>query len=185
MTGQDEISSRWHSRARKLLDRKPEGRCFIDGDYRTTHEGRSFPAISPLDGRTIASVAACGAVEVDLAVRAARAAFKDGRWRDLPPSRRKDILFRLSQLVLEHGEELALLETLDMGKPISDSLGVDIAATARCFRWYAEAIDKVYGEVAPTAAEHLATITREPLGVVAAVVPWNFPLIMEIGRAHV
>jgi len=96
------------------------------------------------------------------------------------------VLQRFAELILAHGDELALLETLDMGKPISDSLAVDIPATARCIAWYAEAVDKVYDEVAPTAHDQLALITREPIGVVAAIVPWNFPLIMaawKIGPA--
>ena len=80
--------------------------------------------------------------------------------------------------MLAHREELALLETLDMGKPISDSLAVDIPSAANCIRWYAEAVDKIYDEVAPTGPNALATITREPMGVVGAIVPWNFPLLM-------
>ena len=84
----------------------------------------------------------------------------------------------MAELILEHAEELALLETLDMGKPIADSLKVDIPGAARCIQWYAEAVDKVYDQVAPTAREALALITREPLGVVGAIVPWNFPLLM-------
>ena len=88
------------------------------------------------------------------------------------------MLQKFAELILKNKDELALLETLDMGKPISDSLAVDIPATARCIQWYAEAIDKIYDEVAPTGRESLALITREPMGVVGAIVPWNFPLIM-------
>src|SRR6185312_7925918 len=87
-------------------------------------------------------------------------------------------LLKFGELILQHKEELALLETLDVGKPISDSLEVDIPAAARCIQWYAEAIDKIYDEVAPTARDALALITREPMGVVGAIVPWNFPLLM-------
>ena len=96
------------------------------------------------------------------------------------------MLQRFAELILARGDELALLETIDMGKPIGDSLAVDIPATARCIAWYAEAVDKVYDEVAPTSHDALALITREPVGVVAAIVPWNFPLIMaawKIGPA--
>jgi len=104
--------------------------------------------------------------------------FRKGSWANLAPAQRKKTLLRLAELLREHGEELALLETLDMGKPINDSLKVDIPAAARCVQYYAEAIDKVYDQVAPTGPEALALITREPLGVVGAIVPWNFPLLM-------
>lgn len=168
----------WRSRAESIVSAGIEGRAFIDGHYRAAVNGEVFRALSPVDGRVLAEVAAGGAADVDLAVAAARRAFEDGRWSRLSPARRKETLLVFSRLILDHRDELALLETLDMGKPISDSLAVDVGATARCFKWFAEAIDKVYGEVAPTADDVRATITREPLGVVAAVVPWNFPMIM-------
>jgi 4-guanidinobutyraldehyde dehydrogenase/NAD-dependent aldehyde dehydrogenase len=142
--------------------------------------------VSPIDGRVLAKVASSDAADVELAVAAARRSFESGTWRRQPPRERKRVLLRFAELVLQHAEELALLETLDMGKPISDSLAVDIPATARCIGWYAEAIDKLYDEVAPTGPDALATITREPVGVVGAIVPWNFPLIMaawKIGPA--
>src|SRR5690606_29899583 len=94
------------------------------------------------------------------------------------PTHRKKVLLRLAELIREHDEELALLETLDMGKPIDDALNVDMFASARCFTWTGEAIDKVYGEIAPTGPDELGLVTREPLGVAAAIVPWNFPLLM-------
>jgi 4-guanidinobutyraldehyde dehydrogenase/NAD-dependent aldehyde dehydrogenase len=124
--------------------------------------------------------------DADRAVAAARRAFDDGVWSRQPPRERKRVLLRFAELILAHRDELALLETLDMGKPIADSLAVDIPATARCIAWYAEAVDKIYDEVAPTGHDALALITREPVGVVAAIVPWNFPLIMaawKIGPA--
>jgi gamma-glutamyl-gamma-aminobutyraldehyde dehydrogenase/4-guanidinobutyraldehyde dehydrogenase/NAD-dependent aldehyde dehydrogenase len=111
-------------------------------------------------------------------VAAARAAFDDGRWAGMAPARRKRILVQFADLMLLHRDELALLETLDMGKPIKYSLAVDVAGAANCIRWYGEAIDKVYGEIAPTAGDSLALITREPVGVVAAIVPWNYPMLM-------
>jgi 4-guanidinobutyraldehyde dehydrogenase/NAD-dependent aldehyde dehydrogenase len=137
-------------------------------------------------GRLLAPVASTDAADVDLAVAAARRAFESGVWSRRAPRERKKVLLRFAQLIEQHAEELALLETLDMGKPISDSLAVDIPATVRCITWYAEAIDKLYDEVAPTAHDQLALITREPIGVVGAIVPWNFPLIMaawKIGPA--
>jgi acyl-CoA reductase-like NAD-dependent aldehyde dehydrogenase len=123
---------------------------------------------------------------VDRAVAAARRAFEAGTWSALPPRERKRVLLRFAALIERDAGELALLETLDMGKPIADSLAVDIPATVRCIAWYAEAVDKIYDEVAPTGPGALATITREPVGVVGAIVPWNFPLIMaawKIGPA--
>ncbi len=97
---------------------------------------------------------------------------------NLAPAKRKKVLQRFADLIEHNGDELALLESLDMGKPIRDSLGVDIPASVGCIRWYAEAIDKVYDEVAPTGHDVLALITREPMGIVGAIVPWNFPLLM-------
>ncbi len=173
----------WHERARKLA---PEHRAFIDGQYVDAASGATFDCVSPIDGRVIARVASTDAADVDLAVAAARRAFERGVWSRQAPRDRKRVLLRFAELLLEHREELALLETLDMGKPISDSLAVDVNSSARCIAWYAEAIDKIYDEVAPTSHDALALITREPVGVVAAIVPWNFPLIMaawKIGPA--
>ena len=173
----------WHARARSLAI---EPRAFIDGHYVAAASGATFDCVSPIDGRSLATVAATDAADVDLAVAAARKAFEAGTWRRQPPRERKRVLLRFAELILQHGEELALLETLDMGKPISDSLAVDIPATARCIAWYAEAVDKLYDEVAPTGPDALALVTREPVGVVGAIVPWNFPLIMaawKIGPA--
>jgi len=173
----------WHARARSL---PIEPRAFIDGGYVAAASGATFDCVSPIDGRVLATVAATDAADVDLAVVAARKAFESGAWRRQPPRERKRVLLRFAELILQHGEELALLETLDMGKPISDSLAVDIPATARCIAWYAEAVDKLYDEVAPTGPDALALVTREPVGVVGAIVPWNFPLIMaawKIGPA--
>jgi 4-guanidinobutyraldehyde dehydrogenase/NAD-dependent aldehyde dehydrogenase len=140
--------------------------------------GASFENINPANGRSLCRVAACDQADVELAVASAAAAFRKGSWANQAPAQRKRTLLKFAELILAHRDELALLETLDMGKPISDSLKVDVPAAANCIRWYAEAVDKLYDEVAPTGPEALATITREPMGVVAAIVPWNFPLIM-------
>ncbi|HKD55763.1 MAG TPA: aldehyde dehydrogenase [Steroidobacteraceae bacterium] len=169
----EEIS--WHERARKLEFRT---QAFIDGRYVDAASGATFDSINPSTGKLLARVAAGDAEDINRAVISARAAFRKGGWANLEPARRKRTLLRFAELIREHAEELALLETLNMGKPISDSLKVDVPAAARCVQWYAEAIDKVYGEVAPTGADALALVTREPLGVVGAIVPWNFPLIM-------
>src|SRR6516164_839720 len=165
----------WHERARRLEFRT---QAFIDGRYTDAASGATFDCINPATGKLLARVAAGDQEDVDRAVAAARAAFRKGSWANLPPVERKRILQRFADLISAHTEELALLETLDMGKPIRDSLKGDMPAVARCIRWYAEAIDKIYDQVAPTGPNVLATITREPMGVVGAIVPWNYPLLM-------
>ncbi len=165
----------WQARAYTLSLRT---QAFIDGRHVDAFDGRTFDCISPIDGRQLAKVARCGSEDVDRAVAAARRAFDSGRWSDASPVQRKRVLLRFADLMEQHAEELALLETLDMGKPIKDSLYVDVSAAVRCMRWTAEAIDKVYDEIAPTGRNELGLITHEPLGVVAAIVPWNFPLLM-------
>lgn len=156
----------------------PEGRMFVGGDYRDAASGATFESRTPRDGSVIAHVARGGDADVDAAVRAARTSFEDGRWRALAPRDRKEILLRWAELIREHTEELALLETLDVGKPIVESVRVDVASAAFSIQWYAEALDKTYDEVAPSGPGALVTVTREPLGVVGAVVPWNYPLII-------
>ncbi len=153
-------------------------RAFIDGRYVDAADGATFDCISPIDGRVLGQVAAGGATDIDRAVAAARRSFDAGGWSQAKPVKRKKTLQTLVALIERHADELALLETLDMGKPIDDAVNVDLAATIRCFAWTAEALDKVYGEVAPTGNDELGLITREPLGVVGAIVPWNFPLLM-------
>jgi gamma-glutamyl-gamma-aminobutyraldehyde dehydrogenase/4-guanidinobutyraldehyde dehydrogenase/NAD-dependent aldehyde dehydrogenase len=165
----------WHSTAETITFRTE---AFINGDFRPAKSGKTFESISPIDGRHLADIACCGAEDVDDAVLAARAAFESGAWANKSPADRKAILLRLADLIRENRDELALLVTLDMGKTISDSRNIELKSTANCFAWYAECVDKLYDEIAPTAPDTHATITREPLGVVAAVVPWNFPLIM-------
>jgi acyl-CoA reductase-like NAD-dependent aldehyde dehydrogenase len=165
----------WHERARSLAMRT---QAFIEGRYVDAASGATFNSVNPATGKVLAQVAAGDEEDVNRAVASARAAFRKGVWSNQPPAKRKKVLARLAELILKHTDELALLETLDMGKPISDSLQIDIPGAARCIQWYAEAVDKVYDEVAPTGPGALALITREPLGVVGAIVPWNFPLVM-------
>ncbi len=165
----------WQQRARDL---RIEGRAFIQGEYTAAADGAQFDCISPIDGRLLAQVASCDQADAERAVASARAAFDAGSWAQLAPAKRKAVMIRFAELLEAHAEELALLETLDMGKPIGDSLTVDIPGAARALRWSGEAIDKVYDEVAPTPHDQLGLVTREPVGVVAAIVPWNFPLMM-------
>ncbi|GAA2426476.1 aldehyde dehydrogenase [Streptomyces macrosporus] len=157
-------------------------RLYIDGKPVDAADGATFDRISPRDGRTITSVAAGDAADVDRAVAAARKAFESGVWSHLAPRKRRAVLQKLARLVEEHAEELALLESVDMGKPYRDALAVDIRVTVQTLDFYAEAVDKLCDEVAPTDRDTLATITREPLGVVGAVVPWNFPLMMAVWK---
>ena len=169
----DKTQTDWRAAAGKLAF---EGRAFIDGRYTGALSGATRPTINPANGRTLTEVASCGPEDADLAVAGARAAFERGDWSRMPPMARKLVMVRWAELIEKHAEELALLECLDVGKPISDTVGVDVPSAVRTIRWSGEAIDKVYGEIAPTPPGTLALIQRLPLGVVAAVVPWNFPL---------
>ena len=165
----------WQDKAATL---SIEGRAFIDGEYRHAANGRSFDCLSPIDGKLLAKVADSAAEDVNAAVAAARRAFDSRVWSGLNPRRRKAILLRWAALMREHLDELSLLETLDAGKPIGDTTSVDVPGAAYCVEWFAEAIDKVGGEVAPADHHLVGLVTREPIGVVAAVVPWNFPILM-------
>ena len=173
----------WHERAAAL---NADGRAFIDGWRVDARSGLCFDSLSPVDGRKLAEVARCDVLDVDLAVTAARRAFEDRRWAGKAPAERKRVLIRFADLMLAHRDELALLETMDMGKPIRYSLSVDVQLAQNCIRWYGEATDKIYDQVAPTSEDSLALIQREPVGVVAAVIPWNYPMLMaawKIGPA--
>ena len=175
----------WQARAAAL---NIETRAFIDGAYVAARSGKTFARISPIDGRVIAQVADGDAADVDAAVAAARRAFDKGEWRDAPPAIKKRVLLRFAELIRENGDELALLETLDVGKVIGNSLAVDAPFAADCIQYYAEFADKLVDEIAPTGPNDLALIRREPLGVVGAIVPWNYPLIIsawKIGPALV
>jgi gamma-glutamyl-gamma-aminobutyraldehyde dehydrogenase len=166
----------------RLAALAPPGRMIIDGRAVEARGGGTFANIAPRDGQAINAVPAGTAADVDLAVRAARAAFEDGRWRDRAPAGKKQVLFRLAELMQAHREELALLESLDTGKPISDARGVDIPLAIQTVRWYGEALDKVYGEVGPSGPGKLSYAVHAPLGVIGAIVPWNFPLHMAMWK---
>lgn len=167
--------SYWQQRAaRQQLINK----ALIGGQLMTAASGGTFDAINPATNQLLVKVTACGEEEVNLAVRSARRAFETGPWARMAPAERKKVLIKLSELLMVHREELALLDSLNMGKPVMDAYNIDVPGASHVFAWYGEALDKVYDQVAPTAPNALATITREALGVVAAVVPWNFPLDM-------
>ncbi|MBH3309601.1 aldehyde dehydrogenase [Pseudomonas mosselii] len=152
--------------------------ALIDGRPVAARDGVTFAAVNPATGRCLAQVAACADDEIDQAVRAARRAFEHGPWARMAPAERKRVLLRLAELMLAHREELALLDSLNMGKPVMDAYNIDVPGAAHVFAWYGEALDKLYDQVAPTAASAVAMISREALGVIGAVVPWNFPLDM-------
>lgn len=155
-----------------------QGQAFIAGRFQGAVSGETFPAINPATEEKLTDVASCDAADVDLAVSAAREAFVSGVWSDLAPGDRKRILLRLADLVEKHGDELAVLDSLDMGKPISEMVDIDLPDSIDCLRWTAESIDKLYGEIAPTGNDTLGLISHEPAGVVAAITPWNYPLMM-------
>jgi gamma-glutamyl-gamma-aminobutyraldehyde dehydrogenase len=157
----------------------PQGRAFIAGRAVDAFDGRVFEDVSPIDGKGFCQVARCGAAEVDAAVSAARASFEGGAWRGMEPQERKKILRRFAELIRADVDRLALLETRDVGKPIANSVSVDVANCADCIEYYAEFADKLYDEVAPTGPNDLALVRREPLGVIGAIVPWNYPLIIS------
>ena len=157
---------------------KLDGRALINGKRQASKSGATFDCISPVDGRLLTQVARCEQADVDDAVAAARAAFEDKRWRGKAPAQRKRIMIAFADHLLQHADELALTETLDMGKPVKYARSVDVNSASNCLRWYGEAVDKIYDEIAPTASTGLALIQREPVGVVGVIVPWNYPMIM-------
>ncbi|KNE84228.1 MULTISPECIES: aldehyde dehydrogenase [Streptomyces] len=164
----------WLRRARTFA---PPGAHLIDGADEPGG-GSTFSAVSPRDGRVLAEVADAGAAEVDAAVAAARRAFDHGPWPRLAPADRGRVLIRLAGLLEEHRTELALTVSLEMGKPVTDAHDIELRAVIGTFRWYGELADKLADESPHTAPDTLALVTREPAGVVGAVVPWNFPLTL-------
>ncbi|MBB4275666.1 aldehyde dehydrogenase [Rhizobium mongolense] len=152
--------------------------AFIDGAFRPAHSGRTFTSTNPATGDVLAEIAACDATDVDYAVIKAKQAFDDGRWRLCSPGERKAVLLKLAKLLERNRHELAVMESLDSGKPIRECQTVDVPDTIHTIRWHAELIDKLYDNTAPVGASALTMIVREPVGVVGCVLPWNFPLLM-------
>ena len=171
------------SAARKLKFRT---QAFIDGKFVNAQSGKTFTTENPATGKPLAQVAACDTTDIDCAVMAARRVFEAGTWSRMKPADRKKLLLKYADLLEANASELALLDTLEAGKPIGDCATMDIPDTILCIRWHAEAIDKLYSHVSPTGPENLALILREPVGVVGCVIPWNFPAQMaawKIGPA--
>jgi 4-guanidinobutyraldehyde dehydrogenase / NAD-dependent aldehyde dehydrogenase len=158
---------------------KPETRMFIDGELVGTRSGDQFETVNPANGRVLASVPAGNDGDVDRAVESARKAFKSGVWSRLEPRARMEILYRLAKLIDDHALEFALLDSLDVGKPVLEMLTGDVPAAALTFQYFGETIDKIEGVVTNTASDAFHYILRQPLGVVVCITPWNYPLLMN------
>ncbi|WLS06175.1 aldehyde dehydrogenase [Shinella oryzae] len=169
----------WHDRAAKLSF---EERLFIDGDYREAVSGAKFETVNPADDSIIAAVSRGDGADIDLAVASGRKAFKSGVWSRMAPRARMAVMLRFADLVEQHASEFAVLDTLDMGKPIQEMLAVDIPLALTCLRFTAECIDKIEGSVGATASDVLSYVIRQPLGVVGCIVPWNYPLLMTVWK---
>ncbi|GAA0982930.1 aldehyde dehydrogenase [Acrocarpospora macrocephala] len=168
----------WLALAKKVV---PTTTAWIDGPV-SSLSGVTRTTVNPATGAVLAEVAECDERDVDAAVAAARRAFEAGNWSTASPRERAAALHRIARKIEENVDELALLDSLDAGKRIVDTISIDAPGSAAILRWYAESLDKVYGEVAPTGSADLAVVSREPLGVVAAIVPWNYPLELAIWK---
>ena len=155
---------------------------FIDGQSVAALAGETFDCVNPATGALLARVARGQAADVGRAVASCLAAWRDGRWAGQAPRARAAVLLKWADLVEAHSEELALLETLDMGKPISDMFNIDLPEVLKTIRYFAECVDKIEGSVTHTDASALHTITHEPLGVVGAITPWNYPMLMAVWK---
>lgn len=160
----------------------PSG-AFIDGRARSAASGETFETLNPANGQVLNRIAACGQADVDLAVEKAREAFEDGRWARLHPSERKKTMIKWCKLIRRHQHELAVLESVESGKPVHEIETLDLAETLHCLEWHAETADKIYDQVAPAGDDAVALVVREPIGVVACVLPWNFPMLMLAWKA--
>ena len=160
-----------------------EGRAFIDGKYVDAIDGQRFENINPATGDTLCYVAKCNYKDADLAVKASRKAFESGIWSRKSPEFRKDVLINFANLLRQYGEENSVLECVDTGKLIGDCIDEVANDAPMHVQWYGELIDKVFGKIAPTDPSITSLIVKEPIGVVAGIVPWNFPLMMAVWKA--
>ena len=152
--------------------------CVIGGRSLPAQSGECFDTINPATGQILAQVSKGDCADVDAAVSAARKAFDEGPWPQMSPSERKVVMQRFATLVEANLDELAMMEALEAGKPISDCMEIDLPETINTLRWHAEAADKIYDQVSPSAGGVVSMIVREPIGVVGVILPWNFPLMM-------
>lgn len=160
--------------------------AFIDGKFQPSVSGKTFVTTNPATGELLAEITACDTRDVDLAVEKAKAAFDDGRWHRLSPNERKHVLLKFANLLEENTVELAVMESVDSGKPVSECQLTDVPEMIHTIRWHAELIDKIYDSTAPVGSDTLSLVVREAIGVVGLVLPWNFPLLMlawKIGPA--
>ncbi len=155
---------------------------FINGKYHKSISEKCFDNISPIDGKLINKVYISELEDINLAVSKAREVFNKGYWSNLPPGERKKILLKFATLLERDRLELSLLDTIDMGKTINDTYNADLPTSIDNIEWYAEIIDKLFDDISPSSKEYMGLITKEPIGVVAAIVPWNYPLWMAIWK---
>jgi len=169
----------YKSIAKKL---KFEGRAYINGKYVDAIDDAKFENINPATGETLCSVAKCNHKDVDLAVKVSRKAFESGVWSRSTPEHRKEVLLKFAELLRKHGNENSVLECVDTGKLIADCINEVANDAPMHFQWYGELIDKVFGKVGATDPSITSLVVKEPIGVVAGVVPWNFPLMMAVWK---
>lgn len=153
-------------------------KAYINGEFVNSLSGKTFPTYNPATGELLTEITACDINDVNVAVKSARTAFENGVWSKIKPSERKAILLKFADLIEQNAHELAVMESLDSGKPVSECQLTDLPETILTIRWHAELIDKIYDVTAPANADNLAMVVREPIGVVGLVLPWNFPLLM-------
>lgn len=151
----------------------------INNEWVESVSGKRFETMNPATGETICSVAEADAADVDKAVNAARAAFNNGEWCQMSATRRGELLYKLADLIEQNKEELARLETLDNGKPLSESMNADLPLVIACYRYFAGWADKVQGKTIPINGPYFCYTRHEPVGVVGQIIPWNFPLLMQ------
>jgi gamma-glutamyl-gamma-aminobutyraldehyde dehydrogenase len=151
---------------------------YINGKFQKSKAGKFMESINPATGSILTNISACDESDVNYAVEVSRKAFNSGEWANKHPSERKAVLLKLAQLIEENKTELAVVESLESGKPISECEITDLPETIVTIQWHAEAIDKMYDQISPANVDAVGLITREPLGVVGCVLPWNFPLMM-------
>jgi len=173
-------TANYKSIANKL---KFEGRAYINGKYVDAIDGAKFENINPATGETLCSVAKCNHKDVDLAVKVSRKSFESGVWSRSTPEHRKEVLLKFAELLRKHGDENSVLECVDTGKLITDCINEVANDAPMHFQWYGELIDKVFGKVGATDPSITSLVIKEPIGVVAGVVPWNFPLMMAVWKA--
>ena len=152
--------------------------AYVNGKFAAARSGKTMETINPATGKSLGKMAACDSSDVDYTVIKAQEVFDRGDWSRMHPSERKRVIIQLTKLILRHRHELAVIESIESGKPVHECQVTDIPETVHCLQWHAEATDKLYDQVSPSGDDALGLIIREPVGVVACVLPWNFPLQM-------